>query len=299
MEYLLLIIIGILLMLVSILTAKIYFLRRSTMKIAEAFREKLAADTNTLISISSRDVCIRRLACEINDSLKELRQKRHRYQQGDLELKEAITSISHDLRTPLTAISGYLDLLKEEEQSDNIRRYLAQIRNRTEALTALTEELFRYSIVMASSELKPGSMDMVQALEESLLSFYALMQEKNIQPKIKLPEAPLFCRLDADAVSRIFSNIISNAIKYSEGDFSVTMDEAGYITFANTATGLDAITVGRLFDRFFTVEASRNSTGLGLSIAKTLTERMGGHIKAVCQNDRLQISLYFPPETIL
>ena len=97
------------------------------------------------------------------------------YQQGDLELKEAVTNISHDLRTPLTAISGYLDLLEKEEKSENIQRYLSQIQNRTEVLKNLTEELFRYSVVTASQDLKSECMDVVRVLEESLLSFYAAM----------------------------------------------------------------------------------------------------------------------------
>ena len=223
--------------------------------------------------------------------LRLLRKERHRYQQGDLELKEAVTNISHDLRTPLTAINGYLDLLEREEKSESVQRYLSQIQNRTEVLKNLTEELFRYSVVTSSQELKPERMDVVRALEESLLSFYAVMQEKGIQPEIKLPEEPVYRELDAGAVNRIFSNIISNALKYSDGDLSVVMDTDGSITFTNTAHNLNAVTVGRLFDRFYTVEASRNSTGLGLSIAKLLIERMGGNIEAIYNNNKLQIKI--------
>ena len=136
-------------------------------------------------------------------------------------------------------------------------------------------------------------MDVVRALEESLLSFYAVMQEKGIQPEIELPEEPVYRELDAGAVNRIFSNIISNALKYSDGDLSVVMDTDGSITFTNTAHNLNAVTVGRLFDRFYTVEASRNSTGLGLSIAKMLTERMSGSISAQYQNKRLYVTIDF------
>jgi hypothetical protein len=104
-----------------------------------------------------------------------------------------------------------------------------------------------------------------------------------------LPEQPVYRELDAAALNRIFSNIIGNAIKYSDGDFSVTMKEDGSVTFTNTAKELDTVTVGRLFDRFYTVEASRNSTGLGLSIAKLMTERMGGTIEATYKSERLNI----------
>lgn len=293
MEYLLLIIIGILLLIIFVLLAKIYFLHKSAQEIRDVFLNRLTADTNTLIDISSRDPYMRKLAAEINVQLRLLRKERHRYQQGDLELKEAVTNISHDLRTPLTAINGYLDLLEREEKSENVQRYLSQIQNRTEVLKNLTEELFRYSVVTSSLELKLERMDIVRALEESLLSFYAVMQEKGIQPEIELPEEPVFCELDTSAVNRIFSNIISNTLKYSDGDLSVVMTSDGEITFTNTAHNLTAVTVGRLFDRFYTVEASRNSTGLGLSIAKMLIERMGGSIEAIYNNDKLQIQIIF------
>ncbi len=293
MEYLLLIIIGILLLIIFALLVKVCFLRKATKEIREAFRDRLTTDTNTLIDVSTRDRYMRALAADINVQLRLLRKERHRYQQGDLELKEAVTNISHDLRTPLTAINGYLDLLEREEKSESVQRYISQIENRAEVLKNLIEELFRYSVVTSAQELKIERVDVVRVLEESLLSFYGVMQERGIQPEIELPEAPVFRELDAGAVTRIFSNIISNALKYSDGDLSVSMNREGCITFTNTARNLNAVTVGRLFDRFFTVEANRNSSGLGLSIAKMLTERMGGSIVAEYKEDKLSIVVTF------
>ncbi len=293
MEHLLLIIIGILLLIIFMLLAKVCFLRKSAKEIAEAFRDRLTADTNTLIDISTRDRYMRKLAAEINVQLRLLRKERHRYQQGDLELKEAVTNISHDLRTPLTAINGYLGLLEQEEKSENVQRYLSQIQNRTEVLIKLTEELFQYSIVTSSQSLNYERMDLVRALEECLVSFYGIMKEKNIEPQIELPEEPIWMQLDKGAVNRIFSNIISNAIKYSDGDLAVVMSADGTVIFSNTAKNLNAVTVGRLFDRFYTVETSRNSTGLGLSIAKLLTERMGGTIVAEYIDAGVKITLKF------
>lgn len=298
MNSLLLPIIGILLLIIFVLAGKVYFLHKSAQEIGDAFLDRLTSDTNTLIDISTRDPYMRKLAADINVQLRLLRKERQRYQQGDLELKEAVTNISHDLRTPLTAISGYLDLFEREEKSENVQRYLSQIQNRTEVLKNLTEELFRYSVVTSSQKLTLERMDIVRALEESLLSFYAVMQEKGIQPEIKLPEEPVFCELDASAVNRIFANIISNTLKYSDGDLLVVMTNDGDITFTNTAHNLTAITVGRLFDRFYTVEASRNSTGLGLSIAKMLIERMGGSIEAIYNKDKLQIKMIFEKEIL-
>lgn len=190
-------------------------------------------------------------------------------------------------------------MLEREEKSEAVDRYLSQISNRTEALKSLPEELFRYSVVTSTQDLKSERMDMVRALEESLLSFYGVMQEKCIQPEISLPEAPVYRELDAGALNRIFSNIISNALKYSDGDFAVTMKEDGSIVFANTAKELNAVTVGRLFDRFYTVDAGRNSTGLGLSIAKLLTERMEGTIRADYLQEKIYIRISFTGSNIL
>lgn len=141
--------------------------------------------------------------------------------------------------------------------------------------------------------MKMERMDVVQALEERLLSFYAVMQEKEIEPQISLPEESVWRELDAGAIDRIFSNVISNAIKYSDGDFQIEMDARGHITFTNTAKELNSVIVEKLFDRFYTVDASRNSTGLGLSIARILTERMGGNISAHYQDSKLSIFLEF------
>jgi len=280
---------GVLAAIAAALVCKIAVMKKSAQEIGASLTQKLAGNTNTLITVSTRDKDMCALANTLNCELRLLRQERHRYQQGDQELKEAVTNISHDLRTPLTAICGYLDLLEQEEKNEAVQRYLSQIENRTEALKNLTGELFQYSVVTSSQELKSERLDVVRALEESLLSFYGVMQEKGIQPEINLPEESVYRELDADALNRIFSNIISNAIKYTDGDFAVTMEEDGCISFSNSAKGLDAVMVGRLFDRFYTVEVSRNSTGLGLSIAKLLTERMGGSIRAAYESQQLHI----------
>ncbi len=294
MEHLLLILLGLSLLACAILGARLAHFRRCTREITQAFRDRLTEDTNTLIDVSTSDPCLRKLASEINVQLRQLRKERHRFQQGDRELKEAVTNISHDLRTPLTAISGYLDLLEREEHSEKTERYLASIRNRTEALKGLTEELFRYSVVTSSQELKPERLDVVSVLEESLLSFLATLEQRGIQPQISLPESPLWRELDPGALNRVFSNILSNALKYADGDLTVTMTEGGRITFSNHAPGLNALTVARLFDRFYTVEMGRNSTGLGLSIARILTERMGGRLEALYENGVLSIQLTLP-----
>lgn len=286
--------VGALMLIIVILSVKIFLLQKAAGEISDAFADRLITDTNTLIDISSRDRHMRALAASINVQLRQLRRERHRFVRGDLDLKEAVTNISHDLRTPLTAICGYLDLLEKEKTSETTERYLAHIRNRTEVLRQLTEELFRYSVVTSRTDLTFEEVDLCRILEESLLSFYGAMQQRNITPQIQIPEQHMLRFLDAAALNRIFSNIISNAVKYSDGDFSVCMEENGSIVFSNTAKELTPVTAGRLFDRFYTVETSRNSTGLGLSIARHLTEQMDGSIRADYRGGRLSITVSFP-----
>ena len=115
--------IGILIAIIIALLVKIHILQKSVKEIEIAFADRLVTDTNVLIDISSGDKNVRRLANTINGQLRKLRTERRRFQQGDLELKNAVTNISHDLRTPLTALSGYLELLEQEEKSESVNRY--------------------------------------------------------------------------------------------------------------------------------------------------------------------------------
>ena len=285
--------VGILVGIIAMLSIKIYLMERSAEEIMEAFGDRLESDTNILIDISSRNRKMRKLAARINAELRLLRKERRCYQQGNQELKDSVTNISHDLRTPLTAICGYLNLLKHEEKSAAVETYLVQIQSGVDVLRGLTEELFRYSIVTSSYELKREKINVVSVLEESLLSFYASMQEKGIQPVISMPEEPVWRMLDISALNRIFSNVIGNALKYSDGDLTVELKENGTIIFSNTAKTLNAVIVGRLFDRFCTVGTSYYATGLGLSIARILTERMGGHIRAEYRDEMLFITVQF------
>ncbi len=276
------------------LLIKVRLMHRSAGEIGQGLAEKLKEDTNTLISISSRDRYMRKLAAEINVQLRLLREERRRFQSGDLELKEAVTNISHDLRTPLTAICGYLDLLDREEKSETAEQYLEMIKNRTELLRQLTEELFRYSVITGTADhavYEPVSLN--SALEESVSAYYAALKKAGIVPEISMPEENICRMLDRNLLSRIFSNILSNAIKYSDGDLSIILVDDGTIQFVNQAGSLNAVTAGKLFDRFFTVETSRQSTGLGLSIAKLLTEQMGGRISSAYTDGRLVITLVF------
>lgn len=277
---------------IMLLGIKIHLMHKAADEIREAFAGGLAADTNTLIGISSKDRFLRRLAEGLNGELRELGSQRRRFRQGDRELKDAVTNISHDLRTPLTAIYGYLDLLSGEEKSPDAERYLSIIRNRTDMLKQLTEELFDYSLIISQEGTEKEPVEVNRVLEESIAAFYTQLREKGITPSISMPEEKIVRCLDRAALSRVFSNLLHNEVKYSDGDLEIRLTDAGEIIFANDAPDLDEVQVGRLFDRFYTVESVDRSTGLGLSIARTLTERMGGRIDAGYEKGRLRIEIW-------
>ena len=279
------------------LLAYLLVLRHSLREAAEELDEKLRTDTNTLISISSGDRAMQSLVTHINRQLQALRRERLRLHSGNAELTAAVTNIFHDLRTPLTALCGYLDLLEQEPQTEAAARYLTVIRERTDAMRALTEELFRYSVLTATAdELHTEPVCLNDVLEQSLAAAYGALSARGITPSVQLPEEKVIRPLDAAALRRVFDNILSNAAKYSDGDLAVVLAPDGKVTFSNRASALSRVEAARLFDRFYTVDSARGSTGLGLSIAKLLTEKLHGTISADYENETLRICIAFPTE---
>lgn len=279
------------------LLAYLLVLRHSLREAAEELDEKLRTDTNTLISISSGDRAMQSLVTHINRQLQALRRERLRLHSGNAELTAAVTNVSHDLRTPLTALCGYLDLLEQEPQTEAAARYLTVIRERTDAMRALTEELFRYSVLTATAdELHTEPVCLNDVLEQSLAGFYGALSARGITPSVQLPEEKVIRPLDAAALRRVFDNILSNAAKYSDGDLAVVLAPDGKVTFSNRASALSRVEAARLFGRFYTVKSARGSTGLGLSIAKLLTEKLHGTISADYENETLRICIAFPTE---
>lgn len=287
----------------AVLAVKVYRLKKGIRQTGDSLAAVLSEDTNMLISVTSDDRDVMYLASELNRQLRKLAEERHVYRQGDRELKEAVTNISHDVRTPLTAVCGYFDLLEKlwekktwnTEDMEKAERYFAVIRNRLDSINRLTEELFRYSVILSEdvSSLSCEKICLNSFLEESIIALYAVLEDRNIHPEIDITEKRIVVCADRGSVQRIFSNILGNAARYSDGDLYISLDDEGTVRFSNHAENLSQVQVNRLFDRFYTVEEGRKTTGLGLSIARTLVERNGGEIGAEYRNGMLTVTVSF------
>ena len=274
------------------LAVKLYVIKQSIKEIEKSFSKILRTDTNNTVAISSSDKDIKNLTINLNNNLSELRVQKLQYKNGNQELKKIITNISHDLRTPLTAIKGYVDLIEQEKLSNNQKKYLKVIQKKSNELTELTGQLFEYTKLMdIDVKIKKEECCINEILEETLVSYYSIFKEQNIIPNISICSTKVYKIVNKISIIRVFENILSNVVKYSNGDLKVEMQENGTITFSNKATSLDETTVQKIFDRYFSVENAKESTGIGLSIAKQLVELNNGSIKAEYVNGYLIIEI--------
>ncbi len=275
-----------------ILLLRLLHLRKDLRSLTEELHSAVESDSNTRLSTASGDASMREATDAWNEELQTLRRQRRQYLQGDRELKEAVTNMAHDLRTPLTAISGYLELLEREELSANAKRYTAVIRERTDSMRTLTEELFRYSLANAEEELPREGVCLNTALEDALCSFYGALTSAGLVPSVEICRTKVIRNLNREALNRILENLLNNACRYAEGDLKLRLTEQGEISMSNRSS-MTKVEASRLFDRFYTVQTARGSSGLGLSIARTLTERMGGSISAEMEADKLTLRIIF------
>ncbi len=276
------------------LVMKILIIRQEIKNIGESLSNIIDIDTNNLITVSTNDKKLKELANLLNNSLKELRKLELEYKNGNKELKSSITNISHDLRTPLTAIRGYLDLMDSSNLTVKQIKYLEIIDSKVKDLTSLTEQLFDFSKVLdIDKEIEKVNVCINNVLEETLASFYGVFKKNNIKPSIEICNEKVIRLLNENMLKRIFENIISNAVKYSEGCFEVKLYYNGTIEFSNKTTKIDSISLEKIFDRYYTVRNAKKSNGIGLSIAKQLVELNNGEIIAKYKDNCLIIKVKF------
>lgn len=277
-------------------------LRHSLNSLSVQIRELLHEDTNLLVRNKSGLKILNPLINSINDGVAGLRQRVIRANQTNREVRESLTELSHDLRTPLTAASGYAGILKNMDLTEEERlHYLEVIEERFETTKGLVDQLF-YFARLESDTLgwNETTVDIRRVLTSVLAAFYVEFEKHNYALQVDIDDEMMPVLGDEDAIKRIFSNIISNGISHGEGAFrtSLRMDREDVIRFefSNRATNLSTEDAGHLFDRYYTKdkERSKSHTGLGLSIAQKLAAKMGGRCGADLEDNMLTIYVELP-----
>ena len=277
------------------LAVKVVLLKRAFTEIDEQVKDHLDGTNSAAFTLSTADKDARKLANDLNAELQELHSERVFLKDGDKRMKENVTAISHDLRTPLTAINSYVDLLATETDEEKRSEYLERIKDRTSELKDLTGELFKYSVssdTQYDSQLSTEEVDLQSIIENSLISFYKEFSSKGITPETDFPSSKVTVNSSRKTLMRIFDNVFSNVAKYATS-LSVALTPDGVVTVTNDAPDLSPVQVSKLFDKYYTVSDGRNSTGLGLSIARELTSGIGGSIAAELNNGMLTIRISF------
>lgn len=281
-----------LILVIIFLISKIVIINLSIKEIEINIEKILKEDSNRLITISTNNINLKKLANNLNLYIYEFRKQEKKYKNGNQELQKSITNISHDLRTPLTAIKGYIDLIEKDNLNKKQSNYLKIISDKVDILTTLTEQLYDYSKCLdLKDKIKKEKVCINDILEDVLVSYYELFKQKNITPKILIVEKKIFKYLDKNMFVRVLENIISNALKYSEDNFEVNLLDNGKIIISNKTKSLNITNVKKIFNRYYTLQTGSKSSGLGLSIAKQLIELNGGNIYAKYKNNNLIIEI--------
>lgn len=280
---------------VIVLLVKVVLLERAFKEIGDQVRDHMDGTNSSIFQLSTSNKEARKLANDLNGALQELHAERVFLKDGDKRMKENVTAISHDLRTPLTAINSYVDLLENETDDAKRKEYLERIKDRTSELKDMTGELFKYSVssdTQYDSQLSNEDLDLKSIIENSLISFYKEFTSKGIDTQTEFPSGKVIINSNRKTLMRIFDNVFSNVAKYATS-LSVELSDDCVVTVSNDAPDLTPVQVSKLFDKYYTVTDGTNSTGLGLSIAKDLVGRMGGSISAGLSDGLLTITIKF------
>lgn len=239
------------------------------------------------------------LADEVNEVLDMTWKLRKETRQGSQNLKEAITNISHDIRTPLTSLDGYFQLLSTAETEEERKQYLAVIRGRIQSLKSMLEELFTYTKLQNESfvlDLEP--VDFKKCVCDTLFSFYNDFSDRGITPEVGLCEERINIQGNQEAVYRLVQNILKNVLEHGREEVKIGLYlEEMRVCFLceNKVEHPEEIDISQVFSRFYKADPARthSSTGLGLAIAKGLAEKLGGSMKAELVEDKFRLSVWF------
>lgn len=297
--------IGVLSVLILILIGILISYKRQVKDICRQLRFLQECDSNMLITTEMKKGHIGELAELLNTLLKERKKERADYQKKEQMIADIYTNLSHDIRTPLTSLDGYFQLLEETQEENDRKRYIQIIQERIESLKEMLEELFTYTKLQNGTyELKLEPQNVGQILKETVFSYYDDWAEQEISPQFEITEEPVWIRGNKQALRRTIQNIIKNGLDHGNKEIRIQLsrnEKQMELVFQNKIEPGEQIDISRVFEGFYKADKARSksSTGLGLSIAKGFVEKMHGEIAAEIKEDWFCIKISFPCETCL
>lgn len=284
---------------VILLISYIFHLKTAIKSIGKQLENISEGKTEKKIDISLLDKDVEYLAGNINRNIDYQRQLMIDVLRNEQKLKDSIANISHDLRTPLTSIMGYLQLLEKSELSVSQREKISILKKKSEMLQNLITSFFEITIIENDNvHINLEDINMNNFLSDVLLQNIVAFKDADINPIFDLPKTSIFVHGDKMILQRIVQNLISNIIKYggSYVEISLKQKEHVELSFANKVENPEKIDVNLLFEKFYTGDKSRSSgsTGLGLSIVKLLAEKINAKAVAEIDKNILTIKIIFP-----
>lgn len=285
----------------GVMSARLWFYKKQIHHMREELSLLQNADTNYQLTSAVPIGRTEELISEINHLTARYREERRLLLRENRIYKESITSISHDIRTPLTSAKGYLQLLRTQKlPQEKQAEYLCIVEQRLDHVTDMLNQLFEYARIEAGElEFEPETLNAGNLFTETLSLFYHDFLDKGCEPEVSLTKEP--CRIHADrhAFVRITENLIKNALVHGTGGYQISLNKEKdrmKICISNLTDSIERQDIDKIFDRFYTTDKSRSrkTTGLGLAIVKRFTEHMGGGIGASLDGNRFTIEVWFP-----
>lgn len=254
--------------------------------ISDKLKEIIEKDSDEQITVFTENKDLMELAAQINALLEKYLKIKADYRRSEITSKKMLSNISHDIKTPMTVILGYLEIMQLSETPSG--EMLKKVERKAQSVMELINQFFTLSkIESGDMDIELYRVDICEICRESVLDFYELLSNKKLYVKVDMPETPIYIQGNKEALQRILFNLISNVIRYgADGKYlgiSLQDDDRNvYVDVTDKGKGIDKAFADSIFDRLFTMEDSRNrniqGNGLGLTIAQNLAQRLGGTI---------------------
>ena len=294
------IIIGILAGIIILQSIIMWKYQRQVKDICRQLAFLMKHDSNMLIHREFGLGGIGMLSDRLNDLLELRRKEKQYYQEKETLIADTYTNLSHDIRTPLTSLDGYFQLMEACENVEEQRRYLNIIHERIHSLNEMLEELFMFTKLKNESyRLELTSCCINRILKETVFSYYDDWVRREIQPDIQITEEQLYIDGNKQGLSRIIQNVIKNGLDHGEKKIRIVLkreQNQAVLRISNQVIASEQIDIEHVFDRFYKADAARSktSTGLGLSIAREFVRRMNGEIGAKIEENECIVDMSFP-----